>query len=312
MSVLITGGAGFIGSHLADRLVSSKKVSVVDNLSSGKLENLDNNIDQLDFTKLDLTVKFEVASLMNGFETVFHVAANPEVNASKASPDQQFRQNIEVTYNILEAMRRSDTSEIVFTSTSTVYGENVEIPTPEDYGPLKPISLYGATKLADEALISAYANMYGLKATIYRLANVIGPRSNHGVIYDFIHKLKKSPEKLMVLGDGSQSKSYIYISDCIEGILQGRNHNKTVEIFNIGTNSQTNVLEIAEIVKTEMNYPRAEITTTGGVDGGRGWKGDVKTMQLDTRKLTQTGWKPEYTSTEAVTKTVQEILTYLN
>lgn len=311
MSVLITGGAGFIGSHLADKLVNSSKVSIVDNLSSGRLENLGKNRDKIDFTKLDLTYKFEVASLMNNYETIYHFAANPEVNASKATPDQHFRQNIEVTYNILEAMRRSDTSELVFTSTSTVYGENVEIPTPEDYGPLKPISLYGATKLADEALISAYANMYGLKATIYRLANVIGPRSNHGVIYDFIHKLRKTPNKLEVLGDGSQSKSYIYISDCVDGILKGRNHNKSVEIYNIGTNSQTKVLEIAGIVKTEMNHPTAEITTTGGVDGGRGWKGDVKTMQLDTTKLEKTGWKPVYTSTEAVAKTVQEMLSYL-
>lgn len=314
MNILVTGGAGFIGSHLINSIVKKNfNITVVDNLSSGSLENIKHYLDYTNFifSDIDLTVKFDVAENINGFDTIFHIAANPEVNAAKASPEQHFRQNIEVTYNLLEAMRRTDAQEIVFTSTSTVYGENVKIPTPEDYGPLKPISLYGATKLADEALVSAYANMYGFKATIYRLANVIGPRSNHGVIYDFIHKLKKNPNQLEVLGDGKQSKSYIYVKDCVEGILKGMNHTQTVEIYNIGTKSQTNVLEIAEIVKQEMQLPEAEIKLTGGVDGGRGWKGDIKIMQLDTTKLEKTGWKPKYTSTEAVRKTVQEMLTYL-
>lgn len=314
MTILVTGGAGFIGSHLIDLLMqSTNHILVVDNLVSGSLDNLANWKDDNKFTFkiIDLTNKFDIVSVINGCDTVYHIAANPEVNASKATPDQHFRQNIQVTYNILEAMRRSNAKEIVFTSTSTVYGENVIIPTPENYGPLKPISLYGATKLADEALISAYANMYGFKATIYRLANVIGSRSNHGVIYDFIHKLKNNPKQLQVLGDGKQSKSYIHVNDCVEGILKGRNHNETVEIYNIGTNSQTNVLEIAEIVKQEMKHPDAEITLTGGIDGGRGWKGDVKTMQLDTCKLEKIGWKPRFGSTEAVRKTVQEMLTYL-
>ena len=304
LKALVTGGAGFIGSHLVDYLINSgKSVRVLDNLVSGSMKNLRQweNDSRLEVCLADLLDKESVVDAMDGCDEVYHLAANPEVNAKNASPEDHFRQNIEATYNLLETMRKGGQQKfIAFTSSSTVYGEPDQIPTKEDYGPLVPISLYGASKLACEALLSAYAYMYGFRAVIYRLANVVGPRSNHGVIYDFVHKLKNNPVELEVLGDGSQSKSYLYVDDCVSGIIKGIEQGKVVDIFNLGTNSKTNVFAIAETVKDVMGLKEASIRLTGGVDGGRGWRGDVKVMQLDLDGLLSTGWVPRYTSFEAV------------
>ena len=312
MKALVTGGAGFIGSHLVDKLIrNNKSVRVIDNLSSGNLVNLSQwkNNEMLEFFNVDLLDKEKIVPIIKGCDEIYHMAANPEVNASKASPEDHFRQNIEATYNLLEAIRLDRSQKlIVFASTSTVYGEAEQIPTRENYGPLKPISLYGASKLACEGLLSAYANMYGFKAIIYRLANVVGPRSNHGVIYDFVQKLHNNPVELEVLGDGSQSKSYLYVDDCISGIMNGVRADESVEIFNIGSEDRTNVLNIAETVKQEMGLDNAKIKLTGGVDGGRGWKGDVKIMQLDMNKLKTVGWKPLHNSAEAVRLTARSII----
>jgi UDP-glucose 4-epimerase len=312
LKALVTGGAGFIGSHLVDKLIrNNKSVRVIDNLSSGNLVNLSQwkNNEMLEFFNVDLLDKEKIVPIIKGCDEIYHMAANPEVNASKASPEDHFRQNIEATYNLLEAIRLDRSQKlIVFASTSTVYGEAEQIPTRENYGPLKPISLYGASKLACEGLLSAYANMYGFKAIIYRLANVVGPRSNHGVIYDFVQKLHNNPVELEVLGDGSQSKSYLYVDDCISGIMNGVRADESVEIFNIGSEDRTNVLNIAETVKQEMGLDNAKIKLTGGVDGGRGWKGDVKIMQLDMNKLKTVGWKPLHNSAEAVRLTARSII----
>ena len=175
-----------------------------------------------------------------------------------------------------------------------------------------PISLYGASKLACEALLSSYAYMYGFRAVIYRLANVVGPRSTHGVTYDFVHKLKKNPSELEVLGDGSQSKSYLYVDDCVSGMIKGIERGNVVDIYNLGTNSMTNVLEIAETVKEVMGLSNSKIRLTGGVDGGRGWMGDVKMMQLDLSELMSTGWSPKYGSSEAVRLTAESVLKHLS
>ena len=312
LKALVTGGAGFIGSHLVDYLIKSgKNVRVLDNLVSGSMENLIQweNDPRLEICVVDLLDKDSVVEAVNGCDEVFHLAANPEVNAKNASPEDHFRQNIETTYNLLEAMRLSGQQKfIAFTSSSTVYGEPEQIPTKEDYGPLVPISLYGASKLACEALLSAYTSMYGFRAIIYRLANVVGSRSNHGVTYDFVHKLLKNPDELEVLGDGSQSKSYLYVDDCVTGIMKGIERGKVVDIYNVGTDSMTNVLEIAETVKDVMGLTDAKIKLTGGVDGGRGWKGDVKIMQLDLNELLSIGWVPKYESAEAVRLTAEAVL----
>lgn len=309
---LVTGGAGFIGSHLVDYLINKgKTVRVIDNLSSGSMDHLDRWSDdqRMELLEVDLLDRAALDGAIKGCDEIYHLAANPEVNAKNASPEDHFRQNIEATFNLLEAMRRSGEQKfIAFTSSSTVYGEAETIPTKEDYGPLVPISLYGASKLACEALLTAYASMYGFRAIIYRLANVVGPRSNHGVIYDFVHKLRDSPDELEVLGDGSQSKSYLFVDDCINGIMKGIKRGNRVDIYNIGSWGRTNVLEIAETVKDEMGLSEARIRLTGGVDGGRGWKGDVKIMQLDMQELKSVGWTPKYGSAEAIRLTARSII----
>ena len=313
MTVLVTGGAGFIGSHLVDFLIQrGDEVRAFDNLSAGTLSNIDMRIKDpsFNFSKGDLLRPQEVNAAIKGCDVIFHLAANPEVRSWKASPEDHFRQNIEGTYNLLEAVRiQGEVENLVFTSTSTVYGEAEEIPTPETYAPLKPISNYGASKLAAEALICSYASMYGFRCIIYRMANVVGPRSNHGVVYDFVGKLRRNPKELEVLGDGSQSKSYLYVDDCVEGMAIGtENATERVEILNIGSEDRVNVTRIAEIIVEEMGLEDVEIELTGGIDGGRGWKGDVKLMQLDMSRLKSLGWRPRMGSEDAVRLTARSIV----
>ena len=197
----------------------------------------------------------------------------------------------------------------VFASTSTVYGDAKIIPTPENYSPLEPISIYGASKLASEALIASYCHTYKKRAVILRLANIVGPRSRHGVINDFIVKLRRNPKQLEILGDGRQTKSYLHIDDCINAILKAcKTAKDTVEVFNLGSDDQIEVARIAEIVSEEMNLDDVQFRFTGGVDGGRGWVGDVKSMLLDTNKLKSRGWRPRYSSEEAVKLATRSII----
>jgi len=314
MVSLVTGGAGFIGSHLVDFLIKSgETVRVLDNLSAGDLANLSSSLSspRLKVIQGDVLNKEIVVESLEGCDTVFHLAANPEVRSEKASPRDHFRQNIEATYNLLECMRDvGGVKRFVFASTSTVYGEPSEIPTPEMYGPLKPISHYGASKLASEALSMSYASMCEFGCVIYRLANVIGPQSNHGVIFDFVEKLKEDHSRLEVLGDGTQSKSYLYVDDCIAGIIAGLDGlDKDILIYNIGSADRVDVLSIANTVIDAMALENVEIHTTGGVSGGRGWRGDVKTMQLDMSSLKSKGWSAKLSSMEAVRETVRGMLT---
>lgn len=309
----VTGGAGFIGSDLVDRLMErGDEVRILDNLSAGSLSNLGRWLDhpRFDFVRGDLLDPAKVEAAVEGCDIIYHLAANPEVRLSRARPEDHFKQNIEATYNLLEAIRsRGDADVLVFTSSSTVYGEPNLLPTPEDYGPLKPISLYGASKQAAEALISAYASTYGFRCVIYRMANVVGPRCSHGVIHDFVEKLQKNPRVLEVLGDGTQSKSYLYISDCVEGMILGTERfEERVEILNIGSDDRVNVKTIARIVIEEMGLSNVEIRPTGGVEGGRGWKGDVKFMQLEVTRLKSLGWCPRLTSADAVRETVRALV----
>lgn len=312
--ILVTGGAGFIGSHLVDALSEKhNNVRVIDNLSSGLYRNLSKSAEKIDFIKGNL-LTHDLKPVLRNIETVYHFAANPEIRLSYASPETQFTQNIKATFNLLESIRNHGSIEtFVFTSSSTVYGEPKVIPTPEDYSPLHPISVYGATKLAGESLISSYSELYGFNSVVFRLANIIGSRSNHGVIYDFIKKLTDNPDNLEVLGDGTQIKSYLHVSDCITGILKGvKSAEHVLEVYNLGSTDKISVLRIAEVVKQEMGLQEAEIMLTGGVDGGRGWKGDVKIMQLDCRKLLERGWTPHYSSEIAVKRTAKEIFENIN
>jgi len=313
MKALVTGGAGFIGSHLVDYLIDDGgEVRVIDDLSAGSLANLRRweGDPRLSFVRGDLLDPEAVIGALSGCDEVYHLAANPEVRASRASPEDHFRQNVEATYRLLEAVRRIGGVELfVFASSSTVYGDAGVVPTPEGYGPLKPISHYGASKLAAEALVSAYASMYGFRAVIFRLANIVGPRSNHGVIYDFVNKLRADPGKLEVLGDGSQSKSYLHVDDCVRGMVLGAEKaSERVEVFNLGSDDRVGVMEIAGIVIEEMGTEGCEVRLTGGVDGGRGWAGDVKVMQLDSSRLRSLGWRPGLNSVEAVRETARALV----
>ncbi len=313
MTILITGGAGFIGSHLVDDFMErGENVRVFDNLSTGIPSNLERWHDNpnYEFFKCDLLNLDSVKKFLEGCSVVYHLAANPEVRSSKAYPIDHFRHNIEATFNLLEAARVDGGIEkVVFTSTSTVYGDATVLPTPEDYEPLRPISHYGASKLASEILINSYASMYDIQSIIYRMANIVGPRSNHGVTYDFVEKLKKNPRELEVLGDGSQSKSYLHVEDCVEGIILGAEKSgERVEILNIGSGDRVDVLEIANIVIEEMGLSDVEIKLMGGVDGGRGWKGDVKFMQLDVSRLKSLDWDPKFNSAQAVRTTARALV----
>jgi UDP-glucose 4-epimerase len=311
--VLVTGGAGFIGSHLVDRLMENKsRTRVIDDLSSGNLRNLRRwrGDRGFEFMKGDLLNNQATLKAVEGCEAVFHLAANPEVRLSSVLPDIHFEQNVVTTYNLLEAVRKSGVvRSFVFASTSTVYGDATVIPTPEDYTPLEPISVYGASKLASEAIIMAYAHTYGFSAVIYRLANIIGPRSGHGVIHDFVEKLRRNSRELEILGDGTQAKSYLHVSDCVEAMLFGcAKPGRRVEVYNLGSDDRIDVSSIARIVIEGMGLKGVAFRFTGGVDGGRGWKGDVKYMLLAVDKIESLGWKPKMNSAEAVTKTVKELL----
>ncbi|MEA1956733.1 MAG: NAD-dependent epimerase/dehydratase family protein [Euryarchaeota archaeon] len=327
MRRLVTGGAGFIGSHVVDRLMEREKnheVVVLDNLSSGD-ENfitLHRGKQNFRFHKVDI-LHDDINPFFDGVEEVWHLAANPEVRIGAEDTRVHLEQNVIATYNVLEAMRANDVRRMIFTSTSTVYGDADKLPTPEEY-PTIPVSLYGASKLACEALIAAYCHTFNMRAGIYRFANVIGRRSSHGVIYDFINKIRSNPEELKILGDGNQTKSYIYVDDCIDAMVAGLKANENanaweetgvegyptaknrVNMFNIGTDDMTTVKRIAEIVCEEMRVsPKPKLKFTGGK---RGWKGDVPIMLLDASKLNELGWKQKYNSEEAVRKAVGDLL----
>lgn len=314
--VLITGGAGFIGSHLADSLVGKGwRVVVFDNLSNGNLKNLSQLLkdEKLKFIKGDLKSLADACKAVEGAELVFHMAANPEVRVGETNPSVHFEENLVATFNLLEAMRLSKLAKIlVLASTSTVYGEASVIPTPEEYGPLVPISVYGASKLGCEALACSYAHTFGIRTLIVRLANVVGPRSGHGVIVDFIRKLQSDPGRLEILGDGTQTKSYMYIDDCVEAILHLSDRfvqsSSRVDIFNVGAFDQVDVKDVAGIVVEQMKLQNVEFAFTGGVDGGRGWLGDVKNMHLSIRKLVDSGWKPRCNSEQAVRLAAKALL----
>ncbi len=313
---IVTGGAGFIGSYIVEELLSKGyEVIVIDNMSSGSRENLRRVIDnpKLRIVKADLKEPNNTwIDEFKSAEIVFHYAANPEVRVSSINPRIHFNENLLTTFNVLEASRQGSVKYIVFASTSTIYGDARKLPTPEDYYPLEPISVYGSVKLASEYLHITYSKLYGLKSLIIRYANVIGPRSRHGVIYDFILKLKKNPRRLEILGDGTQRKSYIYVTDAVNGTLflfeKFLERGKDYEIYNIGNTDWVTVREIADIVVEEMGLENVEYAYKPMTSDGRGWPGDVKIMLLDISKARSLGWEPSLSSKEAVRLTARALL----
>jgi UDP-glucose 4-epimerase len=309
MKAFISGGAGFIGSHLVDSLLKNGySVTVYDNLSSGDKQFIQHHVHQENFTfiKADLLDLKRIKKEIQDHDIIFHLAANPHVRLGEKQTDLDLNQGIVATYNILEAMRQNSIKKIVFSSSSVVYGETTEYSLPETHGPTLPISMYGAGKLGAEGLISAFCGTFDFQTWIYRFANVVGARGTHGVIVDFIDKLRKKPHELEILGDGKQCKPYLYVSDCVDGILFGFTHaQEKMNLFNLSCDTTTTVTRIAEMVVEEMKLKNVLFKYTGGI---RGWKGDVPRFQLNAQKINTLGWKATFTSDEAVRKAIKDVL----
>jgi len=298
--ILVTGGAGFVGSHLAERLVADNDVVVADDLTNGEASWVP---DEATLVEGDLTDPDFVAEAITGdVDVVFHFAADKNAAADDI---QQYRTNNRMTENVLERMDEVGVGNFAFTSSSTVYGEAPR-PTPEDYAPLEPISIYGASKLGEEGLASVYAHSHDMTAWVFRFANIVGPRLQVGaVIPDFIQKLTEDPDSLTILGDGRQEKSYMHIDECVDAMCHVvENSDRPFNVYNLGTRTTTSVTTIADIVSDEMDLdPDYEYT-----GGDRGWTGDVPRMRLSIEKLSALGWRPDLSSDDAVRRATRELL----
>jgi len=310
MKVLVTGGAGFIGSHIVDRFViDGYRVRVVDNLSSGRLENLKQwlNSKGVELLVGDLREPEVALRAVDGVDVVFHFAANPEVRLSTTDPEVHFTNNIVATFNVLEAMRRKGVEGIVFASSSSVYGEPETIPVGED-APLKPISIYGASKAACENIIHSYTKLYGIKAVVPRYANIVGPRLRHGVVWDFINKLLVDRRRLEILGDGRQVRSYMHVEDAVEATMIAWSKSKGYfEVYNVASEDWITVDDVADIVLDVMGLKDVKKVYRPMLHG-IGWPGDVKKVALRIDRLRMLGFKPKMRSKEAVARTVAELL----
>ena len=309
MNILITGGAGFIGSHLCDSLLhENNNLTVVDNLSLGSEENIkhlfQNN--NFRFIKKDLLDFEELKKIFrNGdFEMVYHLAANSDIQKGVNDPKVDYDLTFNTTFNVLQCMREFRVYKLFFASTSAIYGDTSK-ELIEDFGPLLPVSNYGASKLASEAFISAFSSNYNIQTWIIRFPNVVGERFTHGVIFDFIAKLKNDPKSLTVLGNGEQIKPYLYVKDLIEGILfVCNNSNGLHNVYNLGVESRTKVKDIAKMVIEEMGL-FSKINYTGG---DRGWLGDVPEFKYNLSKIHDLGWSAKYSSNDAVRLSIKKVL----
>lgn len=310
MNLLITGGAGFIGSHLSDRLLClGHNVTVLDNLSLGRKSNLKEAVKNSAFKFIEgdiLDEKLLEEVFANGhFDMVFHLAANSDIARSHANPDVDLEMTFMTTYQVLKMMRKYEVKKIIFASTSAIYGQTGGIAVDESYGPLFPASHYGAGKLASEAFISSFAENYGIQAWFTRFPNVCGERTTHGILHDFIKKLKNNPNELEVLGNGKQAKPYLYVQDLIDAILFiYQNTHEKINVFNVGVEGQTSVTDIANMVIKAMGL-NAQIRYTGG---DRGWVGDVPKFAYNVDKIHKLGWSSKLTSNQAVEKAILHIL----
>ena len=309
MKILVTGGAGFIGSHLDDALIArGHDITVVDNLVLGRKENIEHLLDnpRFKFKEVDiLDLKTMHKVFEEGkFEMVYHLAANSDIQKGGKDPLVDYQLTFNTTFNILQLIKEFEIKKFFFASTSAIYGETYDVLN-EDYGPLKPVSNYGAGKLASEAFISAFSSTYGVQTWITRFPNVVGERFTHGVIYDFIKKLRNNPEELEVLGNGEQCKPYVYVKDLVEAILYViDNANEKYNVYMIGSDSRTKVKEIATMVIEEMGL-NAKIRYTGG---DRGWVGDVPEFRYDLTKINKLGWTAPHNSNESVRLAIQKAL----
>ena len=309
MKILITGGAGFIGSHLCDALMErGHNLTVVDNLILGRKENISHLLGKVgfEFIEEDLLQTEAMRDIFKDrkFDMVYHLAANSDIQKGGKDPQVDYDLTFNPTYHVLRYLKEFGIRKFFFASTSAIYGETSDVLN-EDYGPLRPVSNYGAGKLASEAFISAFSSTYHIQTWITRFPNVVGERFTHGVIYDFIHKLLKNPAELEVLGNGEQCKPYVYVKDLVAGILYVIDHaSDEYNVYMLGSDSRTKVKDIAAMVIEEMGL-NAEIKYTGG---DRGWVGDVPEFRYDLSKVNTLGWKAAYTSNESVRLAIQKAL----
>jgi len=311
MKILVTGGAGFIGSHLIDSLLAEGyQVVCIDNLSLGTVSNINHHLNNplFKFIEGDLLDKEWLDSRFSEehFEQVFHLAANSDIGKGMSDRSRDLNMNFITTMNVLECMIKSGVKRIVFSSTSAIYGEISVQKIKEDSGPIFPVSYYGASKLAAEGYISTYAHQFGLQALIVRFPNVVGPRSTHGILFDFLKKLEKDSTQLEVLGNGKQRKPYLHVYDLVQAILFcWKNSSETLNCYNIGPLDTVDVATIAKIVLEESGLNNTQIVYTGGE---RGWPGDVPFYEYDTSKLQKKGWVPGYNSEQSIRLSFRSLL----
>jgi len=305
MKTIVTGGAGFIGSHLVDRLLGEEhSVTVIDNMSCGHTDNLKQHLGnhRLAVHSVDIRDGAQLDKIFKGHDVVFHMAAHANIRESLADHLSDLQNNLIGTINILESMVKNDVRDLVFASTSAVYGEATVKPTPEDFFPVQT-SLYGASKLACEAYAQAYTEFANVRVWSFRFANVVGERCRRGVIWDFVHKLMKNPGELEVLGDGKQSKEYLYVKDCLDGMVTGyQKASEKVNTFNLGAPEQTIVDRVADLVIQEMKLAGVKRVYAGGQ---RGWIGDNPVVELDLGRIDKLGWKPQLSPEEAIRRTIR-------
>jgi UDP-glucose 4-epimerase len=312
-SVFVVGGAGFIGSHFVDRLLgeeTTRRVTIFDNFSSGREWHYSHHRSDPRFTVVRGDVKDlgALRSAMDGHEVVIHLASNPDIARAATEPDIDFREGTYLTQNVVEAMRQSSAKCVLYASGSGVYGDLGEVEAGEDHGPLAPISTYGASKLAGEALITSYVHMFGLSGCSFRFGNVVGPRQTHGVGFDFLRRLLKDPSELSILGDGTQSKSYIHVTDVVDAVLVAhRRSTKPIEVFNVATGDYITVREIAELACECLGLGPGKTRLSFGT-GNRGWKGDVPVVRLSTDRMRSLGWRCRRSTREALKASLMEML----
>lgn len=311
MSACIVGGAGFIGSHFVDALLDQpdfSHVTVFDNFSSGRVRHLEKHLHdkRLKLICGDASALPALNNALSGHDLVIHLASNPDISRAATDPQIDFNQGTLLTQNIVEASRFAGVSRLLYASGSGVYGDCGDALLSEDSTPLQPVSTYGASKLAGEALIASYCAMFGLTACAFRFANVVGKRQTHGVGYDFLRRLRENPSQLRILGDGRQSKSYVHVSDIVSAVLLANSRVESgFHAWNVATDDAIIVTEIAEMVAEILQIsPQPQWVYTGG---DRGWKGDVPIVRLDSSKMRALGWKPRFNSRDAMRKSLQEM-----
>jgi UDP-glucose 4-epimerase len=310
-SYFLVGGAGFIGSHFIDTLLASsltRRITLFDNFSSGREWHYERHRGdhRLVVVRADASDIDALTATMDGHDWVIHLASNPDIALAAENPEIDFFRGTLLTHNVVEAMRRAHLHRLIYASGSGVYGDAGSAVVAEDFAPMRPVSTYGASKLAGEALIASYCSMFGLHASAFRFGNVVGARQTHGVGFDFLRRLMAKPGRLRILGDGQQSKPYIHVTDIVDAVLcAARQSFAPFSVFNVATDDAVTVTEIAELAVETLSLAVKPVFEYSG--GRCGWKGDVPVVRLDSSRIRALGWFPKWNSREAVRRSLQEM-----